>query len=98
MFGKTAPGTRSDWFPGVCEASALRDLVRAEIRECVLTFRQVDTLNSWLTQRQIEKLHRLSQLLVYIAWPQLRRDLEAALDKSGSLPQPSSQFEQTLRM
>ncbi|MDY6945024.1 MAG: patatin-like phospholipase family protein [Pseudomonadota bacterium] len=96
LFGKTKPlskdkssqMTASDWIPGVCEALGFREVVRAEIRACVLTFRQVDTLDSWLTKEQIDKLHRLSQLLVYIEWPWLRRDLDAALAKSGSLPQP----------
>jgi predicted acylesterase/phospholipase RssA len=104
-FGKTAPPskstspakTSSDWIAGVCEALAFREAVRAEIRDCVLTFRDVDTLNSWLTKKQIDKVHRLAQLMAYIQWPQLKRDLDEALRKSGSLRR-APEREQTLQM
>lgn len=81
-FGKKPPPSRSSagWIPGVCAAVAFQELVQEEVRECLLTFREVDTLNSWLTSEQVDKVHRLGQLLVYATWPSLRDQIDRSLE------------------
>jgi predicted acylesterase/phospholipase RssA len=64
-------------FVGLCEAVALRNLIWAELSDCLITFKNVSTLDSWPRAGQIDRVYRLGQLLVYLNWWQFDRALGA---------------------
>jgi predicted acylesterase/phospholipase RssA len=77
--------------PGICEAVAMRTMVREEQIELFEIFKAMPTLEDWPEKTQADAVYRLGQLLVYtnpnwrhLKWslaPELKRKRNAALGK-----------------
>lgn len=73
------PGDRPELLPGVCEALALRALLKEALDPDLEVFRSTSTLEDRLAPEVAAALERLGQVLVYLQWPALESRLDGAL-------------------
>jgi hypothetical protein len=66
--------------PGLCDAFELRQMVKAAVAQMLTQFRAASTLDDQPPREQVDALYALGQLLVYTQWPEIQRQMDAAVD------------------
>ena len=70
-------------FPGLCDAFELRRLVKVEVAEMLTQFRAASTLDDLPSRKRVDALYALGQLLVYLQFPLLQLEMDAAVEERG---------------